>query len=144
MKKLFQVIAIAMLFSTNACADQKQVITFIQLPQAAQDAISQNFNPSDISYVTKETDWSVEYEVRFTNGTEIDFDADGALKKVDCKALAVPEALVPQEVLTYVKTTFPGSFITEWGREDRGYQAQLNNGLELQFDKSYRFLRLDD
>jgi len=144
MKRIVNVIALVMLLNFSACADQKEIITFMQLPQAAQDVVTQNFNQSDISYVTKERDWTVEYEVRFTNGTELEFDSDGAVKKVDCKGAAVPEALLPAEVATYVKTNFPGAFVKEWGTDDWGYKAELNNGLDLKFDKSYRFQRIDD
>ena len=144
MKQQVLCVLLGLLFSLNACADRKEVITFAQLPQAAQDAISQNFNAANISYVTKESGFSTEFEVRFTDGAEIEFDGDGALKKVDCKANAVPEALIPAEVMSYVKMTFPNAFITEWGQDDWGYKAELNNGLDLKFDKSYRFQRIDD
>jgi len=144
MKQQVLCVLFGLFFSLSACADRKEVITFAQLPQAAQDAISQNFNAANISYVTKESGWSNEFEVRFTDGVEIEFDGDGALKKVDCKANAVPEALIPAEVLSYVKMTFPNAFIKEWGQDDGGYKAELNNGLDLKFDKSYRFQRIDD
>lgn len=144
MKKFLNLILITALFSLNACADKKEVITFAQLPMQAQEIVKQNFDVATISYVMKERDWSVEYEVRFNNGNEVDFDSEGQLKKVDCQLTQVPEALIPQPVLTYVKTNFPGAFIQEWGRDDRGYKAELNNGLELKFDSSYRFSYIDD
>ncbi len=144
MKKFLNLILITALFSLNACADKKEVITFAQLPMPAQEIVKQNFDVATISYVMKERDWSVEYEVRFNNGNEVDFDSEGQLNKVDCQLTQVPEALIPQPVLTYVKTNFPGAFIQEWGRDDRGYKAELNNGLELKFDSSYRFSYIDD
>lgn len=144
MKRIFNLFAIALFLNLNAFADQKEIITFVQLPQAAQDVVSQNFNQSDISYVTKERGWSVEFEVRFTNGTEIEFDSDGALKKIDCQGNPIPEALLPAEVVTYVKTNFPGASIKEWGTDDGEYEAELNNGLKLKFDNSYRFKRIDN
>lgn len=144
MKKFLNLILITALFSLNACADKKEVITFAQLPMPAQEIVKQNFDVATISYVMKERDWSVEYEVRFNNGNEVDFDSEGQLKKVDCQLTQVPDALIPRPVLTYVKTNFPGAFIQEWGRDDRGYKAELNNGLELKFDSSYRFSHIDD
>ena len=144
MKKILSILAIALVFCMNTRADNKQVITFMQLPQAAQDAISANFKASDVSYVTKESGWSTEYEVRLNDGTEIEFDGDGAVKEVDCKKNAVPEALLPADVVSYVKTHFAGVSITKWGQDDGSYEAELSNGLELKFDKSYRFLRLGD
>lgn len=136
---------LALAFCMIACADKKEIITFAQLPQPAQDIISTNFDAAAISYITKEREFlSDEYEVRFTNGNELDFEGDGTLKKVNCKTTPVPEALIPQEVLTYVKTHFANAYIKEWGKSDSGYEAELNNGLELKFDSSYRFLRLGD
>ena len=145
MKKGFVCFLLALAFNLTACADKKEVITFAQLPQNAQELISANFDAAAVSYITKERDFlSDEYEVRFNNGAEIEFEQDGTLKKVDCKGVAVPEAILPQEVLTYVKTNFPSASVTEWGKDDANYKAELNNGLELKFDRSYRFLRLDD
>ena len=144
MKRFFHLIVVAMLFNMIACTNSKDIITFAQLPQPAQEIVNQHFNAAEISYVTKERDWKVEYEVRFNDGSEIDFYSDGKLKKVDCKFNPVPEALIPQPVLTYVKATFPNAFIKEWGHDDWGYKAELNNGLELKFDKNYRFQSVDD
>ncbi len=144
MKKVFNVIIIFALFSLIACADQKEVITFAQLPPVSQEIVKQNFDVNTISYVMKEREWTVEYEVRFTTGQELEFYSSGELKKVDCKMQQVPDALIPQEVLTYVKTNFPNNYIKEWGHDDGGYKAELNNGLDLKFDSSYRFSRIDD
>ena len=61
-----------------------------------------------------------------------------------CKQTEVPAALVPEQVRNYVKTNFPNSFIIEWGRDNRGFKAELNNGLDLEFNRNYDFLRIDD
>ncbi|MBQ9439114.1 MAG: PepSY-like domain-containing protein [Paludibacteraceae bacterium] len=144
MKRFFYFIVTALLVSINACADKKEVITFAQLPQPAQNVINQHFKASDIVLVLKEQDWKVEYEVRLADGSELDFFSDGELKKVDCQLNPVPEALLPQPVLTYVKATFPNAYVQEWGHDDRGFKAELNNGLELRFNKKYQFQNIDD
>ena len=144
MKKAIPLLALVLLVSLNTYADRKEVITFLQLPQAAQDAVSQHFNAADVSYVTKEYDRDIEYEVKLNNGTELEFNSDGGLKKIECKGDAVPEALLPADVVSYVKLHFPNTSIKEWSENDRECEAELSNGLELKFDKSYRFLRIGD
>jgi hypothetical protein len=136
---------IAAVFSFTACAGNEQLITFAQLPAAAQTIVQDNFDVNNVAYVKMERDFiGKEYEVRFNDGTEIDFEGDGSLKKVDCHLLAVPEALVPAPVLNYVKTMFPQAFVTEWGKDDWGWKAELNNKLEIKFNRKYEAVGLDD
>ena len=68
----------------------------------------------------------------------------GKLTKIDCGCSAVSEALIPEAVRSYVAKTFPNTFITEWGKDDRRWKAELNNGIDLEFNNKYEFLRIDD
>ena len=52
--------------------------------------------------------------------------------------------LVPESVQAYIKANFSNAIITEWGKDDRGYKAELNNGLDLKFNSNYEFVRIDD
>ena len=142
-KNLFVVLA-ALSICLAACA-KDQIIPFEQVPQPAKDLVAQYFDASQVSYVKLDKDlldW--EYEVRFNDGRLVEFNKAGELTKVDCKQTEVPAALVPEQVRNYVKTNFPNSFIIEWGRDDRGFKAELNNGLDLEFNRNYDFLRIDD
>ena len=138
------IIAIMALCSLTACA-KKQVITLAQLPEPAKTVVSTHFASAQVSYVMLEEEFlSTEYEVKFTDGRSVEFNKDGEVTKVDCQATEVPADLVPDKVRNYVRTSFPGAFITEWKRDDRGYKAELNNGLDLEFNSNLDFLRLDD
>lgn len=86
----------------------------------------------------------MEYEVHFSSGTELEFDKNGDFKKVDCKHQAVPEGIVPLQVTRYVQTSYPSSLITEWEKMRNGWKAELDNDLELYFDKGYNFTGMDD
>lgn len=143
MKKYLSIVLTA-LSSLTACANE-QVVTFDQLPEPAKAIVAAHFDASQVAYVTLEKDllnW--EYDLKFNDGRSLEFNKAGELTKVDCQMTAVPDALVPQPVLNYVKTNFPNALITEWGRDDRGYKAELNNGLDLEFNRNYEFLRIDD
>ena len=125
MKKYFSVVLMA-LCSLTACA-KEQVITFDQVPE-----------PLDRGLL------DVEYDVKFNDGRSLEFNKAGELTKVDCKQTEVPSALIPELVRQYVKANFPNAFITEWGKDDRRWKAELNSGLELEFNSNYEFVRIDD
>ena len=139
-KTFFSILLMVFAFSMNACADGKP-IPFEQLPESAKNTITQNFSRENVLLIIQE--WS-EYEVRLNDGTEIEFDRNGNLKKVDCKQQQVPDGLIPSEVLSYVKSNFSSSFITEWGVDDGRWKAELNSGIELIFNKKYQFVGIDD
>lgn len=144
MKKLFLMICIAVTFALTACADGKP-IPFEQLPANAQTIITQNFVRENILFVALDSEiFSTEYEVKFNDGKELTFDSKGNIKKVDCKYEPVPEVLIPAEVLTQVRSSYPNAFIKEWKLDDGQWKAELNNGLELIFNKRYQLVGIDD
>lgn len=144
MKKTFLMALVAVMCSLNSCAND-QLITFAQLPEAAQKIVQTHFDVNNIAYVKLDREFvGKEYEVRFNDGTELDFEGDGSLKKVDCKYQAVPEALVPEVVRQQVKAQAPQALIVEWGKDDWGWKAELNNKLELKFNSKLEFIGIDD
>ena len=144
MKKLFLIICMAVMIGLTACADGRP-IPFEQLPANAQTIITQNFVKENILFVALDSEvFSTEYEVKFNDGKELTFDSKGNLKKVDCKYEPVPEALIPAEVLTQVRSSYPNAFIKEWKLDDGRWKAELNNGLELIFNKRYQLIGIDD
>ena len=143
-KNLFATLLVALSMCLNACA-KDQVITVNQLPAEAKTFIQTYFASDSVSFVMQEREGlTTEYEVRFVSGDKVEFDGKGGLKKVDCGQRAVPAALLPEAVRTYVSKQFSNAFITEWGKDDRRWKAELNNGLELEFNNKYEFVRIDD
>ena len=57
---------------------------------------------------------------------------------------AVPTALIPEQIKASVKKTFPGATIIKLDRDRRGYDVKLNNGMELEFNKKFEIVDIDD
>lgn len=145
MKKMLLVACVAMCTVLNLYADNDRIITFAQIPAAAQATVNQYFDASTIAYVKLDNEFiGKKYEVRFNDGKEIEFESDGSLHKVDCKYTAVPDALVPEMVRKQVVASFPQAFIVEWGKDDMGWKAELNNQLEIKFNRSLEMIGIDD
>ncbi len=43
-----------------------------------------------------------------------------------------------------MKATFPGTTILKLDRDRRGYDIKLNNGLELEYNKKFQVVEIDD
>jgi len=128
-----------------ACADNDRIITFEQLPAAAQATVQQYKAVTDVAYCAVDKDlFGDEYKVRFNDGKEMEFESDGSLRKVDYQYEAVPEALVPETVRRQIKASFPQAFIVEWGKSDWGWKAELNNKLEIKFSRRLEMRGIDD
>ena len=141
MKKLFLIALCAL--SLSACADNKQVITFDQLPTTAQTMLSQYVDVKTILIVTKE-DFGpfADYEVLTNDRSEWVFDADGSLESVKMYT-GVPDALVPEVIRTQVNQMYPNTVITKYSIDKRDQEVELINGIELTFDKAGRLLEAD-
>ena len=142
-KSIFFVLALVMsiCLPLTLMADNDQVITFDRLPATAQTMLKQNFSDKVPLVIT--ADWD-DYKVMYTNGDKVEFDKKGNWRDIECKTSQVPAALVPAQITANVNATFPGATVTEIDRDRRGYSVKLSNGLELEYNRNFQIVELDD
>ena len=131
-----------------------KVLTFITLfltmcasePTPAIQQFVKTYFPETTILYTQFDDG--EYEVRLSDGTEIDFTRKGEWKNIDCKHsniyTSVPDALIPVEIANYVKSSFPDESIIKIDKDRRDWEIELSNRLEIKFDKKFNVLEFDD
>ncbi|MBP5316038.1 MAG: PepSY-like domain-containing protein [Muribaculaceae bacterium] len=141
MKKLLFVLAAMVAFCFSAKADHDQVITFNQLPQQAQTLLKKHFAEKVPLIVTM--DWD-DYTVVYESGEKVEFDKQGNWKEFNCKTSKVPTALIPEQIKAHVHATFPGTTILKLDRNLRGYEVKLNNGLEIEYSRTFQVVDIDD
>lgn len=146
MKKFLGILAVALGSMTSVFAGDVVTRDVSKLPAVALKAIQTNFPQTKISYIKidKELLKKDAYEAVLTDGTELEFDANGKWTEVDCKKKVVPPAFIPAKIRMYMKTEFPNVKVTKIERDKRGYELELDNGLEAKFDWQGNFLRLKD
>lgn len=141
--KILSVVFLLIGMSANA---QESIITKNELPKTAQKFISDNFSKSTIDYVKMDKEvFSTDYKVKFTDGSEIEFDSKGVWMEVDGNRNTIPTGFIQKNILTYVKDKFPNTQIVkiEKGRFEK-QDVKLSNGLELEFNSKGDFKRIDD
>ena len=137
---------ISVAFAANLYIDNNdRPIKYDELPAKAKSFISTHFASEEVSHIILDKDIvENDYTVSFLSGTKLEFDGKGEWKEVDCNKTSVPEALIPQQIAEYVKTSYPHNAITEIKREHGNTEIKLNGGLELTFNNRYRVVDIDD
>ena len=107
--------------------------------------VKQYFPKANVLMVNAEWD---EYEVRLSDGTQIEFTRKPEWKKIDCEHSttypSVPAELVPDQISNYVKTSFTNQNIVKIEKKRRGWEIELNNELEIGFNKNFVVTKFDD
>ncbi|MBR5118843.1 MAG: PepSY-like domain-containing protein [Muribaculaceae bacterium] len=141
MKRVLILMFAVLLLGFSAKADHDQVITFNQLPTVAQDLLKQHFADRVPLIVT--VDWD-DYTIVYESGEKVEFDKQGNWKEISCKTSHVPSALIPEPIKTHIRATFPGTTILKLDRNRRGYEVKLNNGFEVEYNREFQVIDIDD
>lgn len=146
MKKIF--VSAALLFAgitASFAGDRERPITLDKLPAAAQEFLAANFKDLTLAYAVEDPKFiGSEYEVIYTDRTEVDFESNGEWSSVERKYVAVPAAIVPVQIADYVKKSFAGEFIRKIDRDKYTWEVELSNGLEIKFDRNFQVIDIDD
>lgn len=143
MKRIKAILMLVAMFtmSFTAKADHDQVISYNQLPQAAQSMLKQYFADKVPLIVTM--DWD-DYTIVYDSGEKVEFDKQGNWKEINCLTSRVPSDLIPEEIKANIKTSFPGTTILKLERARRGWEVKLNNGIEVEYNRAFQVIDIDD
>lgn len=134
-----------LLFSIATIVAQDKTIHQSELPLDIQNYVNKHFPDSKILKVEEDKDYSsVSYEIQLQNNVELEFEGT-SIKEIDSKT-KLPDSVIPQEIRNYVSAKYPNNYIINWEIDDHGekQQIELNNELELEFNKNNEFIRIDD
>ena len=135
------------LFSLNLSlsAGNDKPITVSEMPKAAREFIQRHFANQQVAMAKMETDFLIKtYDVIFSNGDKVEFDSKGKWTNVDCEHSQVPVEILPVEIHKYVTKHYPQAKVVKIELTDRkGYDVELNNGFDLEFDKRFRLREID-
>ena len=140
-KMMFILLAFVMTMSMPVMSDNDRVITFDQLPAPAQAMLKQHFGDKVPLVITADRS---DFNVMYQSVEKVEFDKKGNWREIECKRSSVPEALVPEQIKAAVKKSFPGTTIQKIDRDRRGYDVELDNGLDLEFNKKFQMVEIDD
>ena len=142
MKKLL--IFFIFFMSLTAFAKGKQPIAFDKVPQPVQTELQKYFTQDQVQYATFEKALGQKlYTFVLEDGTKIRYNHKAVLRKIENKN-GILTTLVPEKIMEYANATFPKATITEYVCDKSRKEIELNNNMELIFNKRCKFLRIED
>ena len=112
---------------------------------AVTQFVEQYFPKATVQMVMPDDD---DIDVVLNDYTKIEFRLNYEWKKVDCEHgsvyTSVPAELVPAQITTYVNSNFPNTLIKKLEKKYTGWEIELNNGLEVKFNKNFKVTEIDD
>lgn len=144
MKKLIFAL-LALVVSGSAAQAVDKPIQVNQLPQKAQAFIQKHFAGVKMLSITVDNELlDSDYTVVFDNGSDVDFDKKGEWTEVECRTTAVPEAIIPAEIRSFLNSSHKGDRISKIERDRVGYEISIPNDVTLKFDTKGCFVGYDD
>jgi len=132
--------ALLLLIAMSATAQKK--INASELPPGATVFLDKYFKGIPIEKAKKDAEHGEKgYEVILKDGTEIEFWKDGAWREVDGKGKPIPTAYISAVIIDYVAKNYPNEKITHIDYGHKDVDVDLTNKIDLEFDKSGRFLK---
>lgn len=137
------------LFVATGCEKEDQMVSKDSLPKEAKTFLSTYFADYEIVTVTKEFGKfrADGYNVFLKPSGIIEFDRHGSWESVEIDNFiiaegiisVIPEEIIPDATLAYVKSTFVDNIIVGISKERYGYNIELRNGLEISFNTDGTF-----
>lgn len=129
----------------SAQADNDKIISFENLPETSKKFIRTHFKEADVSYIKLEKEMLTKsYEVYFVDGSKVEFDKKGKWEEVDCVNQKVPEGIIPGKIQEYKGKKHPDFMIVKISRDRKGYEIELNNGVEIKFNTAFEVVEYDN
>jgi len=142
-KRFFAICTIIGTISFTGCS-QDIVIKTDDIPNEISAYITANFPNQLITQATKDKDGlDVSYEINLNDLTELDFNRKKEITGIDRNS-KLPDSVVPEKILNYVKNNYPYSAITSWKIDDNNQEIEVDNGLDLEFNLSGDFISIDN
>lgn len=144
MKKIVLLLSLLSGFILFSACDKEKIVQEEDLPEAAKTFIHRYFPELTITHILLDKEGkNKNYEVIFSNGTDIEFDKKGEWLAVDCKQSRVPDTIIPAPVLEHIVASWAGRFITKIEKQRNGYEVGINSGEELLFSADGTFIGFD-
>ena len=126
MNKKILLFCICLSAGVSAAAFADRIVDPLRLPKSIQNYVQQCF-PND-AVTLAESDWGV-YEVYLESGAKIEFTLSRKWEEITSVS-GIPATALPAGVADAVEQRYPGA----------GYEAKLNNGMEVYFSKDGRLI----
>ncbi len=140
MKKM---ILLAVLPFLMVGCESVKVLDSENVPSEILEYVNNHFPENPILQVVKDKDGlELTYDVTLEGGYFLEFNRKR--KVTDIEGISkLPDSVIPAPIIEFVQTNYSANYIIGWELDDSNQQVKLDNKLELEFNMSGVFLRID-
>jgi len=143
MKKLLFLVFMMTTFILTGCG-KETILNENDIPTEIKTYVEKHFPGSKILQCVKDKDGlELNYDVIIEGNFKLEFNKKKEIESID-GVTKLPDSVIPAKILTYVQTNYSSNFITDWDIDRNDQQIELDNDIELKFNKSGDFLRIDN
>ena len=118
---------------------------FEQLPTTAQEFVKTYFSDYTIQHIFCDKEFAdIDYKIRFEDGTEIEFNAQGEWTDISSKQKCIPTGFILTKITNFVEMNHKGLCITGIERDFYRITIELNDSLEIEFNNKGKLVSYDD
>ena len=123
--------------------EKETVLPASDVPAEIETYVKTHFSDHKILQVIKDKDgFTKSYDVILEGGFSLEFDRKLEIIDIDGTG-RLPDSVIPAKILDYVSQNYSGNYITDWEIDGKNQQVGLENELDLEFNMSGEFLRID-
>ena len=123
--------------------DKEVLLPEDKIPSEIHAYVQTHFSTTSISRAAKDKDGTELYEITLVNGVKLEFNEQKEIIDIDWNS-KLPDSVIPTNILSYINSNYSSNFIIGWELQSGNQEVQLNNYLEVVFDLSGAFIRVDD
>ncbi len=147
MKRIISILMMSFALVVGVKAGDDKPISVDQLPKVAKEFLDTHFSNEKIAVVKMDKGFfDTDYEVLFSNGDEVKFNKKGEWEDVDCAHSEVPALIIPNEIKDYLSANYPDRKVTQIEKKNernKKYEVELDNSIEITFNKDYVVVDID-
>jgi len=138
-----QIIIIAILTLAFASCEKETVLDDMNIPEEISNYVNTHFPDNKIIQVVKDVDeLELSYDVILEDSLSMEFNRKKKIISIE-GINKIPDSVIPEKLLNYVNNNYSEQYIIEWNLDNRYQEIELNNGIELKFNKEGEFIRID-
>ena len=112
------------------------------LPLKAIEFLDSFTNDKQISSIEIDKEFlSKEYEVNFTDKSEVEFDMKGNLKEFKAKKSGISKEVLPSNIAAFISENYPDLKILKIDKKGKKYKVTLENDLKLEFNRKEKLVK---
>ena len=109
-----------------SCGGSGKEISYDALPEKARQFIGLYFQDMEcVRIVQKKDNGATGFEAYLTDGAKLEFDGRGEWTSLDCKFSALPNGVLPENIITYIDNRYPDAVVRKAEKLPSGYEINI-------------------